>query len=251
MEKTFPEIVRCGSPSVCHAAILVMLERVVLEAIDRQGYCTIVLAGGKTPEPLYRLLATAPLATRIPWRKVYFFFGDERCVSPEHPASNYKMAWDTLLSKLPITPGQVFRMPVEIRPYSAAAQHYQHSMGEAFAAIASSERPRGEGECPAFDLILLGMGVDGHTASLFPCHPALSSTEWVTVVEAEGSEPPVPRLTLTLPVLNNADTVLFLVGGAEKIRVAQSFLAGQPQARFPASLVRPRHRLLWYLIENE
>lgn len=248
METTSPEIIRCASMPACSSAIADALEKGVLAAIDRQGYCTLVLSGGKTPAPLLQVLGGPPFSTRIPWAKVLFFFGDERFVPPDHPESNYGMAHKTLLSHLAIAKEQVFRMPVEISPHSAAARHYQRTMMETFGNLTGKPLPYGEGEYPAFDLILLGMGADGHTASLFPGHPVLSRTDWVAEVEAEGARPPVPRLTLTLPVINNADTVLFLVGGTEKIELAESFLARAPQACYPASLVRPRCRLLWYFV---
>lgn len=180
---------------------------------------------------------------------MFFFFGDERVVPLDHPDSNFAMAHNNLLAPLSIANDHIFRMPVEIRPYSAAASRYQQTMAEAFAALSAEKRPYSDGEYPSFDLILLGMGHDGHTASLFPGHSALSRTDWVAEVETDQAAPPVPRLTLTLPVINHADTVLFLINGAEKIRLADSFLSGPPQVRYPASLVRPRQRLRWYLAD--
>jgi 6-phosphogluconolactonase len=239
---------RYASLDDCHAAVGGMVEMVIQAAIDRHGSCTIALAGGKTPAALYGMLGCPPWATRIPWAKVRFFFGDERCVPPDHPESNFGMARKNLFAHLSIADEQVFRMPVEIRPYAAAALHYQQTMAEAFGALVGRARRYGAGEYPSFDLILLGMGMDGHTASLLPGHPALNRMDWVAEVGGEGAVPPVPRLTLTLPLLNNADTVLFLVSGTEKVRLADAVLAGPPQSRYPASLVRPRHRLLWYLV---
>lgn len=247
MGEGFLEIIRCESLPRCYTAIGGFLREFIQAAIDRQGYCTLALSGGKTPAALFQLLSRPPFLTSICWQKVYFFFGDERFVPPDHPDSNFGMAQKNLLAHLPITEGQVFRMPVEIRPYAAAASHYQHVMAEAFGSLAAKSPGQAEGRYPAFDLILLGMGDDGHTASLFPNHPALGRSDWVAEVEAEGARPPVPRLTLTLPVINNADTVLFLISGAEKIKLADSFVSGPPQPRYPASLVRPRQRLLWYL----
>ncbi len=247
MEIPIPEIVRCAPFDRCLAAIGEQVEKLILEAIADHGSCTIALAGGTTPAPLYRLLASPPWLTRIPWAKVRFFFGDERCVPPEHPESNFGMARKHLLAQLPIVEEQVFRMPGEIRPYAAAARHYQQTMAKAFAVLTGREQPFAAGEYPAFDLILLGMGMDGHTASLLPGNPVLNRLDWVAEVGGEGADPAVPRLTFTLPVINNARTVMFLVSGAEKIRLADAVLAAPPQSRFPASLVRPRHRLLWYL----
>jgi 6-phosphogluconolactonase len=245
MGEDFLKIIRCDSLPQCYTAIGGFLQEFIQAAIDRQGYCTLALSGGKTPAALFQVLSRPPFLTTICWQKVYFFFGDERFVPPSHQDSNFGMAQKNLLAHLPITEAQVFRMPVEIRPYVAAASHYQRIMAEAFSTL----KARPCGQYPAFDLVLLGMGDDGHTASLFPGHPALGETGWVAEVEAEGAKPPVPRLTLTLPVLNNADTVLFLISGVEKIKLADSFLSGPPQPRYPASLVRPRKRLLWYLAD--
>jgi len=233
----------------CHAAIGHFLYNFVQTAIDRQGYFTIALSGGVTPAALYQTLCRPPFSTTICWPKMFFFWGDERFLPLDHPGNNFIMAQKNLLTHLPINSDHVFRMPTEIRPYTTAALHYQRTLANAFDALTSRNAPWAEGEYPSFDLVLLGMGTDGHTASLFPDHPALKRTDWVAEVESDQAAPPVPRLTLTLPVINNADTVLFLITGAVKNKLAESFFACQPQSRYPASLVRPRQRLLWYLVQ--
>lgn len=250
MARPAPEILRFASLARCHAALGEWLVHFVQTSIDRQGYCTIALAGGTTPAALYRVLSSPPLSAAPCWTKAYFFFGDERVVPLHHPDSNFMMAQQNLLAKLPIADDHIFRMPAEIRPYAAAARDYQHTLAGAFAALTGRKQPYAADDYPAFDLILLGMGADGHTASLFPGHAALQSTDWVAAVTDEQARPAVPRLTLTLPVINHADTALFLVTGAEKIDLADSFLSGPPQPRYPASLVRPRHRLLWYMADE-
>lgn len=247
METPIMEILRFDSMAICHTAIADFLQKFTQTTIDRQGYCTFALAGGTTPAALFRVLSHPPFSKSICWSKIFFFFGDERVVPLDHPDSNFMLARQNLLTDLGIANDHIFRMPVEISPTSAAARSYQQTMAETFGSLSSREQPYADGEYPSFDLILLGMGMDGHTASLFPGHPALSRTDWVAEVEADQALPPVPRLTLTLPVINNADTVLFLIGGAEKIRLADSFLSGPPQSRYPASLVHPRQRLHWYL----
>lgn len=249
MELPTPEIVRCAALDLCLATVAELVEKVIADAIHRQGSCSIALAGGSTPVPLYRLLASPPWLERISWAQVRFFFGDERCVPPDHPESNFAMARQNMLAQLPIATEQVFRMPGEMRPYAAAARHYQQTLATTFASLTGRKHPFADGEYPVFDLILLGMGMDGHTASLLPGNPALSRMDWVAEVGGEGAKPSVPRLTLTLPVINNADTVLFLVSGAEKVRLAEEVLAGPAQPRYPASLVRPRQRLCWYLAD--
>jgi 6-phosphogluconolactonase len=177
---------------------------------------TVALAGGSTPRPLYERLATCS----FPWTETELFFSDERCVPPDHDASNYRMAREALLSKVPAT---VHRMLGE----TCDAGAYEEDLSKVF----------GPG-LPQFDLVLLGLGEDGHTASLFPGDPALDVTDrWVVRVE----RPDYARLTLTLPVLSAAKAVVFLVSGASKRAAMQQLLAG---ADIPAARVRASEQLI-------
>jgi len=177
---------------------------------------TVALAGGSTPRPLYERLATCSFS----WLETHIFFGDERCVPPGHEASNYRMAREALLSKVPAT---VHRMPGE----TCDAGAYEEELSKVF----------GLG-LPQLDLVLLGLGEDGHTASLFPGDPALDVTDrWVVRVE----RPDYARLTLTLPVLSAAKAVVFLVSGASKRAALQQLLSG---ADIPAARVRGRDQLI-------
>jgi len=177
---------------------------------------TVALAGGSTPRPLYERLATCSFS----WLETHIFFGDERCVPPGHEASNYRMAREALLSKVPAT---VHRMPGE----TCDAGAYEEELSKVF----------GLG-LPQLDLVLLGLGEDGHTASLFPGDPALDVTDrWVVRVE----RPDYARLTLTLPVLSAAKAVVFLVSGASKRAALQQLLSG---ADIPAARVRARDQLI-------
>jgi 6-phosphogluconolactonase len=199
------------------------------EAIERRGRFDWVLAGGSTPEQLYRLLAGPEHAPQVDWSRVCFFFGDERCVSPDDAQSNYRMARGSLLGPIGASPERIHRMPGELGP-ERAAERYQAELEGCLA-------PAALGALPAFDLVLLGMGADGHTASLFPGAPELDETRrWVV-----GSHPSglVPRLTLTLPLINAARRVLFLVAGADKAPAAREVLAGSVPAALPAARVRP------------
>lgn len=247
METPAPEIVHCRGLDAASAAIIPVVRRRMLQAIDRQGYGAMAISGGGTPARLFEALSHSELTRNLPWRKIFIFFVDERVVAPGHPESNYAMFQEHFAAHLPLPESQVFRMPVEITPAALAAARYQRSMREFFFTRTGKGEPDGENQYPAFDLILLGMGRDGHTASLFPSHPALGRMEWVVAVEAELAAPPVPRLTLTLPVINQADTVIFLISGEEKIRLAESFQQKAAQPGYPASLVRPQRRLLWYM----
>jgi 6-phosphogluconolactonase len=184
--------------------------------IEAIGPRTLALAGGSTPREVYRRLATA----RVDWRSLDVFFGDERCVPADHPDSNFRMAHEALLAGVPV---RVHRMPGE----TCAASAYEAELRAAFET--HDRTPEG---VPVFDLVLLGLGEDGHTASLFPGDPALLERERL-VVRVE--RPDHPRLTLTLPVLSAARAALFLVAGAAKREPLRRLLAGDPA--LPASHV--------------
>lgn len=190
------------------------------------GRCRLALAGGSTPEPVYRLLAESPFSRRVPWDRLEIFFGDERAVPPAHPESNYGMVRDALLACVPIPETQIHRMEAERADREAAAAEY----------AALLEEP--------LDLLVLGMGPDGHTASLFPEAAALGERERRVVV-VSGSKPPNPRLTITPPVIAAARDVLVLVAGAEKAATVARALEGPfaPRA-IPAQLAR---RGCWFL----
>ncbi len=220
-------------------------------AIAARGRFTIALAGGSTPAALYRLLAAPSHVDRLDWRHTEIFFGDERCVPPEHEWSNYGMAFRTLLSHVPLPADQCHRMEGELPP-AVAESNYAHTMACAFD---SRTAP-----WPQLDMILLGMGEDGHTASLFPGMEALAEGS-KTVVATEVPayvRPQVPRVTLTLPVLNAGREVMFLLAGQGKAAIVKRVLAetssegGQVQL-LPAARVRPARvrpapgRLTWLL----
>ncbi len=206
------------------------------EAVQERGRFCVALSGGSTPKALYALLATG--AVPVPWRNVCFFWGDERQVPPDDPESNYRMVNDALLSKIPIVPENVFRIAGEEKDAQVAAKKYEDTLVNFFALKA--------GDFPRFDLILLGVGPDGHTASLFPGSAALQERRRLVVanwVEQFHTH----RITLTLPVLNNAAAVAFLVSGQEKAGILHQVLEG-PTGQFPSQLVRPADgKLVWLL----
>lgn len=201
------------------------------EAIGGSGRFAVALAGGSTPEATYRLLAR-DYADRLDWSKVYVFFGDERTVPPDHEDSNYRMAREALLDHVPI--GGVHRMRGELPP-EEAARSYEEELREFF----------GPDEVPGFDLILLGIGEDGHTASLFPNTPALDVTDrWA--VENPVEKLDTVRLTLTAPVINAAKTVIFLVAGEGKAEALREILEGEADPHYyPAKLIRPASGAIW------
>ncbi len=221
------------------AANLIRQKATAAKARDEKF--SMALSGGRTPRTLLKILAGEPLRSSLPWRAVHLFWGDERCLPPDSPYSNVGLAREILLSRIDIPAENVHAPRLNDRDCAAVATEYQAELARFF-------RPA-PGGWPVFDLILLGLGVDGHTASLFPQDTALDERErWVVRVEGRTASPPVPRLTLTLPVINRARTVVFLVSGAEKIEVVEAILGqAEAAARFPAAQVRPSGRLVWLL----
>jgi 6-phosphogluconolactonase len=211
------------------------------EAIAARGRFTLVLSGGSTPRALYALLASDELVSQIDWSRADFFWGDERCVPPDHPDSNYRMARESLLDPIHADPAHVHRMRGEELPERAAAAYDEHL--HKFFRIPPGDPP------PRFDIVLLGMGADGHTASLFPGTPALAEVErWVVPNRAQPSG--LPRLTLTLPVLNAAAHVQFLVAGADKAERVKQVLEQTPGAdELPANAVRPTDGQLEWMLD--
>lgn len=212
--------------------------------LAHQSNASIALAGGSTPKAAYQQLAQ--MSGRLDWRRIHLFWGDERCVPPDHPESNYHMARQTLLDFIAIPPENVHRMRGEEDPFSAAGA-YEAELRTFF----SGGNGRG------FDLILLGLGEDGHTASLFPGSPALQIQDrWVVAVEHNQPPPPlVTRLSITLPVINAAAYVTYLVLGAAKSgRLAQILAAAgmtSIEPPLPAQLVRPTSGNLSWLVDED
>ncbi len=201
----------------------------VRRAVDERGRFAWALAGGSTPRDLYRLLARDPYRERLPWNAIHFFWGDERHVPPDHPDSNFRMAREAMLDAVPVPPDNIHRVPAEDPDAQRAAAEYEATL-RAFFALAAGEWPR-------FDLIQLGLGKDGHTASLFPGGDAVHERERLVVapwVEAQQTF----RITLTPPVLNHARRAMFLVSGDEKAEALHAVLEGprEPE-RYPAQIV--------------
>jgi len=210
----------------------------VQEALREKETCTVVLSGGATPRGLYSLLAgDESFRARVPWGKVDFFWGDERQVPPDNGESNFRLANEMLLSKVPVPADHVHRMRGEEPEARNAAGDYEEILRSFF-----RSKP---GEIPGLDFVLLGMGADGHTASLFPRTEALRernrlvAANWVPGLNAY-------RLTMTLPLLNNASYILFLVTGEEKAETLRKVLEEKPNEALPAGLVRPsKGKCLW------
>jgi 6-phosphogluconolactonase len=211
------------------------------EAVRANGRFFIALSGGTTPEILYRSLSSPAFADRFDWSRTTFFFSDERCVPPDDPRSNYALADKTLFTPLRIAPSQIYRMAGESPDPQAAAFEYEQQLR-----LATKTSPSAK---PSLDLILLGLGEDGHTASLFPGAPVLQDHQRLFAATQSPKDPP-NRLTMTLGVINRASVILFLVAGASKAGVVRAILDPRTEAerRLPASLVEPEEgRLIWFL----
>jgi 6-phosphogluconolactonase len=236
-------IFRDGDDLAAHAADFII--RSTQDAIRARGRAMLALAGGATPQPTYGLLAQPARRDRIDWAHAYLFFGDERFVRPEDPSSNFAMVQRTLLAPGSVPPGHVFPIPTQLATATDAAAAYATTLADAFGIGASGDPPR-------FDLILLGLGEDGHTASLFPGAASLSVTDrWVAASPPGTLPPPVERVTLTFPVLNAAREILFLVSGPGKAGALRDVLEGHPgRERRPAAGVRPVEGTLnWFVDE--
>jgi 6-phosphogluconolactonase len=212
-------------------------------SVRERGSFSLVLSGGSTPQALYRVL-TGPFLRRFPWSSSEFYFGDERCVSPRSLSSNYRTARATLLDRALVDDPQIHRIRGELGP-SAAASAYARELERSTAPTA----PGG----PRFDIVLLGIGRDGHTASLFPGAPELREQRRLVVGVPRAGQPPfVPRVSLTLPALGSTREVCFLVSGAEKAPAVASILRSLSRGApgLPASRVRPAGPLRWFLDQD-
>lgn len=232
-----PEV--CILPSaddLFHAAAVEFSAR-ARQAVHEQGRFAVALSGGSTPRGLFQLLASGAIQD-VPWDKICFFWGDERHVPPDHADSNYRMAREAMLSKIPALPENIFRIPAEGLDANAVALSYEQTV-QTFFALKSGQLPR-------FDLILLGLGPDGHTASLFPGTTALNETQRIFVANWVAKMNDF-RFTLTFPAINRAACVAFLVSGADKASTLKLVLQDK-SARLPAQSIHPENgTLLWFV----
>ena len=220
-------------------AAAALFARLARDAAEARGRFAVALSGGSTPRPVYERLAREPCRDGIDWNRVHVFWGDERCVGVEDPRSNAGMALAALLSAAPIPPAQIHAVRCAESP-EIAALAYEKELKSFF----------GRGP-PRFDLVLLGLGEDGHTASLFPGSPALAEpVRWVAAVRRSGEN--LDRVTLTPPAINGAAEVVFLVSGRSKAAILKEVLegAGDPE-RFPAQRIRPSNGTLRWLVDED
>jgi 6-phosphogluconolactonase len=218
------------SPSALTEAAADTIMKWAAGAVRDHGRFAIALSGGRTPKRLYQMLAEAG-PDAFSYDRLEVFWSDERAVPPDHPESNYRLAWETWLSRVPLDPQRVHRIRGEDDPEAAAAR-YEEDLRTAL------------GDPPRLDLILLGIAQDGHTASLFPGAPALASERWV--VAARATVPPHHRVTFTPRLIRPANRVMVLATGKEKARAVRAALQDPPSEAVPASLLRGKH-IVWYL----
>jgi 6-phosphogluconolactonase len=208
-------------------------------AISERGKCFVALSGGETPRQIYRRLAMDPLKSRVKWKQVNLFFSDERCVPPTAPESNYGMAEESLISSIDIPRGNIHRMKGEIDP-TEAAREYQQEIRSAFG-----------GQPVRFDLVILGIGVDGHTASIFPGSPVVEE-EHALVCPASAPDQKLHRLTLTFSCINSARKIIFLAAGKKKAQIVQRVLGtSKPLKEFPATMVQPPEGKVTWLLDRD
>jgi 6-phosphogluconolactonase len=228
------------------------------QCISAQGRFSVALSGGSTPRDLFTLLATPEFAAQIDWEHVHLFWGDERAVSPNDPSSNFKMTNDTLISHVPIPLPNVHRMKGEL-PANDAAKEYEAELREFFQPQRTQRKEISSSmlsvssvaSYPRFDLILLGLGANGHTASLFPHTQVLHETQrWVAAEYID--EVKMNRITLTAPVINAASNILWLVAGADKAQTVYDVLHGayRPE-ELPAQLIKPTSGTMMWLFDQE
>ncbi|HEY0795855.1 MAG TPA: 6-phosphogluconolactonase [Acidisarcina sp.] len=213
----------------------------VIAAAEARGVARIAISGGNTPRPMFQLLGSEPYLSRMPWDKLQLFWVDERCVPPDHPDSNYRMTREAMLDRVPLPAAQIFRMEGELDPQQAAA-NYENLLRQQF-----NLHP---GQFPTFDAIQLGMGDDGHTASLFPHTDALHEQTRL-VVANHVPQKDTWRITLTLPVILAGRDVSFLIQGSDKSEVLKDVLLGayDPETH-PSQLIRPLNGNLIFLLDE-
>ncbi|MBP0018277.1 MAG: 6-phosphogluconolactonase [Cyanobacteria bacterium SBLK] len=220
--------------AIVERATILVLEK-IQTALQERGQCAIALAGGSTPKPLYEAIA----AKSLPWEKIHIFWGDERYVSHDHPDSNCNMARQAWLNRVDFPPGNIHPMPTGANDPSADADRHDGEIREFFGVKA--------GEFPPFDIILLGMGDDGHTASLFPHTEVLQVRDRLIAV---GNKSGQPRLTFTIPLINRGRCVIFLAAGANKQNALANVLGDSADAReYPSRFIQPEGELWWFVDE--
>lgn len=210
------------------------------ETLKINARFSVAISGGSTPRPLYRMMGQGPWGAKTPWRQTHIFWVDERCVPEQDPASNYGAAKSDFLDRIPIAPGQIYPMPGDLDPEEGAAR-YEAALRRFFGLR--------QGSFPVFDFMLLGIGRDGHVASLFPGQRSLDEDKRL-IIPVTGGDPFVPRLTMTCPVINHARHVMILVSGKAKAEIIGAVLE-QEDETLPAQRIRPEQGEVIWLMDRD
>ncbi len=243
-ERSATQILVCPNPESTAFEAARLFVQLADENIRTHGIFTVALSGGSTPKRLFEILASPGFQKTVEWKYVHLFWGDERYVPSDHVESNFRMTMETLLSKVAIPPANVHRVRTELAPAEAVAANYESEIARFFAKISPGRSER----FPKFDLVLLGLGTNAHTASLFPHSQALQENTHLIIAEFVA-EVSMWRITMTAPLLNAGRIVVFLVTGSEKAHVVHDVLCGDYDAeRKPAQLIQPTcGRIIWLL----
>ena len=243
MSNSKPEIQIVENPAELASVAAGEFERLAKEAIEKKGSFNVALSGGSTPKAMFDLLRGDRYKDTIPWSKIHLFWGDERHVPPDDEDSNYRMTKEHLFSSIPILPENIHRVEAEKPNAKEVAANYERELRQHF--------NLSENEIPQFDLVFLGMGDDGHTASLFPGTDVVHDSEhlvaapWVAKFDSH-------RITLTPKVINNADRIIFLVKGEDKAEALVRVIEGKKNINlYPAQVVNPTHGSLLWLCDRE
>lgn len=241
MGKAINDIQGFKNPAQLAEAARAYITQLIPLTIENTGRFNIALSGGSTPRLLYERLAAPESKNVIDWSKVFFFWGDERMVPWEAPESNFNTAWRALISKIKIPRDNIVAPNVDLATATQCAEDYEDQIRRHFSVDMN--------KIPSFDLILLGMGPDGHTASLFPGRPELKETRRLVVgMDEPVGEPPLPRISFTLPLINGSRVALILISGAGKAEVIKKIWSDTDKAatHYPVAMVRPALKRLWY-----
>jgi len=238
--KEMSEIIIKDNPDLLAQEAAKLFSGTAVKRSSMKGIFTVAVSGGTTPRPMFRLLAKDPYVSEMPWDKTHIFWVDERCVPYGHTHSNYGATEEDLISRIPIPDANVHPMPIASSS-EIGSETYQDMLVDFFGLK--------QGGFPRFDMIILSIGTDGHTGSLFPGQMALDEKKRL-VVSVTGGNPELDRLTLTFPVINNAVEILFLVTGEQKAKTLKTVLEGN-QALFPAQKVQPENGTLKWLIDRK
>lgn len=222
-----------------------------LTKVKTQGFLSLVLSGGKTPAGLYERLAASPFIEKIPWNKIYIFWGDERLVPRNDKNSNFKTAFDNMLSRVPLPEENIFPAVPAGKIKSGAGTEIADGYEKQIMGFFARHRQQAPSTPPSFDLILLGMGNDGHTASLFPGSESLKERKKLVryVIPPPTATPAIPRISMSYPLINSAENIIFMICGEEKRHICASIISGKEQnpEKIPAAGIRQTENTLWLI----